>query len=141
MEIIQAQKEHLQEIININNFVNYWNPDSFIEESIHNWYVQIVIQDKKVLGFSLYQIMWGNTVFLALLKVHPEYQWKGIWTKLIDEFENTIRNKYSSYCSSTEEKNILSQKFHDKLWLQKIGILDMPHGKEVFYRKELKKLS
>ena len=107
-----AQRHYLQEIITLNKIDDYGNPDSFIEECILSERVEVVLKDKKVVAFSLYQIIWGNTVFLALVKVHPDYQWNWIGTSLVKSFEDKMRSEWhTSYLSSTEKINILSQNF------------------------------
>lgn len=138
MKIIQAQEQHLEEILQINKVYDYGNPNIFIEESILKWKVLIALVWDKVVGFLLYQYIWWNTLFLALVKVLPYYQWQWIGSELISSFEESGKQRGDKkYLSSTEEKNIQSQKFHQKLWFKKIGTLDMPHGREVFFIKEI----
>lgn len=116
MKIIPASTHHLEEIIEVNKFIDYGNPDCYIHDSIKNGLVFVAIDDGKVIGFSLYQVVWGNTPLLALVKVHPNYQGKGIGTKLVEATEKKLKKEgFHSYTSSTEEKNSYSQKFHNKL--------------------------
>ena len=58
MKIIPATLKHLSETIHVNTFVDYGNPDCFIEDSIKRGCVHVAIKDNKVIGFSLYQVMW-----------------------------------------------------------------------------------
>lgn len=133
-----AQKHHLDEILEINKIIDYGNPKEFIEESIDLWRVEVYIKGDRVVAFSLYQSIWWNTLFLALVKVLPNYQWNGIGVSMVRSFEDKMKEEwYKEYMSSTEKINILSQNFHDKLWFTKIGNLDMPHGEEIFYIKKL----
>lgn len=138
MKIIHAQDIHLSEILIINKIYNYGNPDDFIFQHIQLGQVLVAMKDKKVVGFLLYQYIWWNTLFLALVKVLPEYQNIWIGTSLIQKFEMDAKNKWNmNYISSTELTNANSQKFHEKLWFQQIGLLDMPHWEEIFYTKDL----
>lgn len=136
--IIVATLAHLPAILEINQIINYENPEAFMRESIGSWRVKVFLEQDAVLGYSLYQTIWGNTPFLALVKVFPEHQGKGVGTQLVHEFEKNIKSQwFSSYISSTETSNILSQQFHKKLWFQEIGVLKMEHGDEIFYMKDL----
>jgi len=55
-------------------------------------------------------------MFLALVKVHPDFQGSGIGTDLVKSFEENIKQEgFTTYLSSTTQDNILSQKFHEKL--------------------------
>lgn len=138
MEITQATSEHLDWIFILNSLIDYGNPECFIQNNVENWCVFVALRDEEVVGFSLYQTLWGNTVFLSLLKVHPDFQKQWIWTQLINRVLQKIQSDgFNSCLSSTERKNILSQKFHNKLWFYQIGELEMPHWAEIFYRKDL----
>lgn len=138
MKIIPAQEQHLREILQINKVYDYGNPDIFIQESISRWEVLIATTWENVVGFLLYQYIWGNTLFLALVKVLPDYQWQWIGGELISSFEESGKQRGDKkYLSSTEEINTPSQEFHKKLWFKEIGTLDMPHGREVFFIKEI----
>lgn len=138
MEIRKAELKDLQDIIVLNVIDDYGNPDIFIQDSIKNWLVWVAIVDDTIVAFSLYQIIWWNTAFHALVKVHPDYQWQGIGTALTITTENKLKKEwFNSLTSSTEESNTLARKFHEKLNYMEIWILDLPHGKEVFYRKDL----
>lgn len=139
MKIIQATLEHLPGILEINKIIDYGNPEFFMIESIEAKRVSVCMsEDKQIVWYSLYQEIWGNTLLLALVKVLPDFQWNKIGTKLIHYFEEQAKARWhSKYLSSTELSNILSQKFHKKLWFEPIGELGMTHGKELFYKKEL----
>ena len=138
MKIREAKLHDLQDIIVLNKIDDYGNPDEYIRDSIKNWQTQVAIVGDRIVGFSLYQIIWWNTAFHALAKVHPNNQWQGIGTALTTATENKLKEAgFDSLTSSTEESNTLARKFHEKLSYIEIWILDLPHGKEVFYRKDL----
>lgn len=138
METRQAELTDLQDIIDLNKIDDYGNPDDFIWDSIKNWRVFVAETNNTIVWFSLYQVIWGNTPFLALVKVHPKYQNKWYWSALVGVTENRLKdNDFSSLTSSTEEKNTGAQNFHESLGFTKIWVLTLPHGREVFYRKEL----
>lgn len=140
MEIRIWEHNDLVSVLEINAEVDYWNPDNFMSDCINDKSVIVATIKGEILGFLLYQKLWGNTPFLALVKVKEKHQRKWIWKRLVEFFEEElIKQEFESYISSTELKNIDSQKFHDKLWLSSIWKLDMTHWKELFYIKELNK--
>jgi len=138
MKIIPATLNHLDEVIHVNNFVDYENPDSFMKESIQWGRVFVALEWEQVVGFLLYQVIWWNTLFIALIKIHPNFQQQGIGSKLIKFFGERMKQEgYTGYISSTGDDNPWSQIFHQKVWLSHIGTLEMSFGGEVFYRKDL----
>lgn len=138
MKIIPAAHEHLSEIIELNKIVDYENPDSFMKESVDLWRVLVAIKDNSVVWFLLYQELWGNTIFLALIKVHSDFYGQGIGSQLLQDFEILLQNKWiKSYISSTMPENEWAQRFHLQKEFKHIWDLQMYHGSEIFYRKEL----
>jgi len=115
------------------------NPSSFFEECLQNKAALLAYNKKKeLLGFLLFQIFWGNTPFLALLKVIPNAQGKGVGSALLNSFEKEMQQqKFSFYMSSTEESNDEGISFHQKKGFCESGRLNMPHGKEIFFQKQL----
>ncbi len=126
--------------MNIVDEFDYENPENFIEECIEKDTVIVAEIDNKIIGFLLYQKLWGHTPFLALVNISEDYQRKGVWKWLVQFFEEKLLVEwYGSYVSSTELNNRKAQKFQNKLWLSSIGELDMSHWIEVFYIKNIKK--
>jgi len=138
MEIRKAELSDMERIIEINNIVDYGQPDEFIKKCISNDGVLVAIKNDTIVAFLLYQNIWWNTILLALLKVHSDFYSQGIGSKLLEYFENMLRDMWiSSYTSSTMQDNPWAQNFHMKNWFKNIGTLDMHYGSEIFYRKDL----
>lgn len=138
MNIRVAIIDDLDTVIELNKIVDYGNPDDFMKKSILQERVYVYIDETRIVGFLLFQYIWGNTPFVSLVKVHPDFQYKWVGSKLVWKFESVIINNwYKYYYSSTWEDNTWSQTFHDKLWFQKIWELNMKFGKEIFYKKAL----
>ena len=138
MEIRKAALPDLQDIVTINNIVDYGQPDDFIKKCIIDETVFVYVHKWKIIAFLLYQNVWGNTILLALLKVHSDYYSQGIGTVLLEYFENILQAQWiDRYASSTMSDNIWAQRFHNKNNFIEIGTLDMHYGSEIFYRKDL----
>lgn len=138
MIVRQANVEDAIDILEINKMIDYGNPEEFIRESIILEKVYVCILEEKIVGFLLYQKIWGNTIFLSLIKILPRYQRQWLWSKLLAIFESNIKESwYVEYVSSTEKRNKLSQKFHEKHNFKIIWDLNMSHGNELFYMKKI----
>lgn len=122
----------------LNKIIDYHQPEAFMHEHIKLERVLVVELEDQVIGYALWQVIWGNTPLLALVKVFPKYQKKGAGSALITEFEARIkRDGFKNYMSSTMTNNELGQSFHVKKGFAPIGTLHMHYGDEIFYRKDL----
>ena len=132
-----AHIDDLKEIITLNKIVDYHQPDEFMKESIQAWRIFVYKNQEKIIGFLLYQVLWGNTILLSLLKVHNDYYQQWIGTKLLHHFEEYLKQQeIKSFMSSTMPDNIWAQTFHEKKWFQYVWTLEMHYGNEIFYRKD-----
>lgn len=101
--------------------------------------VIVALEDDKIIGFLLYQELWWNTPFLALVKIKKEYQRNWAWLELINAFETKIQEEwYDSYIGSTVSENIKSQGFLLKAGMNRIWKLNIEDWVEVFFSKDLK---
>ena len=122
----------------LNKVIDYNNPKTFMLESIEAQRVLVAEVDGSVVGYALWQILWGNTPVLSLAKVFPVHQQKGVGSTLITELEERIKTAgFTHYLSSTMQENSDGQAFHSKLGFNNIGVLSMEHGEEIFYKKHL----
>jgi len=137
-----AHKKDLASILKIDaefsNEHEYKNPKIFYLESIGSGRLFVASTHEKIIGFLVFQILWGNTPFLALLKVSKSHQRKGVGSELIKKLEQVLRKQgFNNYISSTETINTVSQKFHTTNGFLPIGKLEMIYGSEQFYKKVL----
>jgi len=138
MEIRKAEIQDLDRIIELNQIINYENPDDFMLNSISEGQVFVSIEDQKITGYLLYQLIWWNTPFIALIKIFPDFQKKWYGKALIDICEQEFKSKgLRYYYSSTGSENGWAQIFHEKLWFSGIWDLKMNFWDEIFYRKDL----
>lgn len=114
------------------------HPKWFFEESLKYERVLLAQDDKIPIAYLLYQVLWGNTAFLSLLKVSPAYQRKGIGKSMVKHLEERLTDLgYKSYVTSSETTNLNTKRFFPDLGFTHIGELKMAHGEELFYIKKL----
>lgn len=138
MNIRTATTSDWPALEHINHVIDYGQPEAFMHEQVKLERVLVAEKDGTVVGYALWQFMWGNNPFFALLKVLPEFQKNGIGTQLLTAGEAAIKKAgFNSYLSSTELSNEPGQTWHDKNNFTPIGRLGMLHGEELFYKKDL----
>ena len=122
----------------LNEIIVYDQPDLFMHEQVKLGRVVVAEINEKVIGYALWQIIWGNTPILALLKVFPEHQKQGAGKNLIVEIEKRIKKEgFNHYMSSSTADNQSAQIYHEKMGFKNVGTLNMWHGEEVFFKKDL----
>ncbi len=141
-KIFWATEKNFAEIISVDKQFSadqdYENPEIFYQESIKNSRVLVVEIDGKIVGFLVFQILWGNTPFLALIKVLPSFQKRGLAKKMVKILEEKMKKMgFKKYISSTENSNLVGNIFHKSLGFKPIGKLDLIFGQENFFIKNL----
>lgn len=135
-----AKESDFAAILTVNeSFFNaYSHDDSFFKEGITAERVLVAFHGQDVAGYLIYQILWGNTPFLALVRVLPEFRGKGLGTQLLSLCEEKLKKEgYEALISSSEKSNPEGNAFHTKMGFTSIGTLQMIYGGEVFYKKHL----
>lgn len=128
-ELLKLVNQHFQE-------KNYSHTDQFFEQGIEGGMVLVAYFENKPAGYLIYQVLWGNTPFVALLRIMPEFRGEGLGRKLIEISEQKLKGEgYEGFISSSETINDGGKAFHDKMGFVEIGKLQMIHGEEVFYKK------
>lgn len=136
-----ANQSDLPSVYAINEFFSdkeYSHTKSFFEEGIVAKRLAIAFCDSKPAGYVIYQVLWGNTPFVALLRVLSVFQGKGLGKMLMEMVEEKMRSEgYAALISSSEEVNDGGKAFHEKMGFERIGTLDMIFGEEIFFKKKL----
>lgn len=139
-EIKTAREADLSSILEINTsfFSAYNHDESFFREGIAAGHVLVARSSGSAVGYLIYQVWWGNTPFLALIRVLPEFRGKGLGKKLLTLCEEKLKKEgYEALISSSERSNAEGNAFHHKMGFEPIGMLQMIYGEENFYCKSL----
>jgi ribosomal protein S18 acetylase RimI-like enzyme len=140
MQIQIAQKKQLTDLLQIEAEISKITPwsKSFFTESIENQRTLVAIKDDQVIGYLIYQLMWGSVIFLSLLRVPKAHQRQGVGKKLLAYFIQKIKKEgCKRILSSTDVTNNMGNSFHQKYGFQKIGKMNFKDFEEVFYRLDL----
>lgn len=167
MEITQAEKEDLPEVMVLideciedmeSKGIHQWDdqyptPDIFSRD-IGNKSLYIVRDNDKIIGSLVLTdeeepeyktVAWavknGKYLIVHRLAVHPNWQNKGIATKLMEYAEEfALANGFSSIRLDTYSKNPLGLKFYEQLGYIRCGEIFFPTHKLPFfcYEKILK---
>jgi GNAT superfamily N-acetyltransferase len=139
VRIEAARESDLGSILEIDERFKHEHPhrESYLEEGIAFGRVFIARSDEEVAGYLIYHLIWGNTPFLALVRVLQEFQGRGIGRALIGELERTLRAEGFKALISSSTVNESANDFHEKMGFRKIGALPMIYGVENFYRRDL----
>lgn len=93
-----------------------------------------------VAGYLWWSWLWDKWPFCTLVRVHPEYQRRGLGRALYEAVEQDLRALgHRFWLSSTEEDNAVSLAFHRALGFRAIGrVAELEQNSlEVFLRKDL----
>ena len=140
VEFSWANPQDLNKILACEKSFGTWgfHPPSFYEESIAYGRVLVAWDGQTAVAYLIYEVIWGNTAFLSLLKVLPAYQRNGIGKTMIAQLEQRLRKqRFGSYVTSSDESNQSTKRLFPSLGFANIGKLDMAHGGETFYLKHL----
>lgn len=111
---------------------------SYIEARLRDERVFLAKNGDNPLGFLIYDIWWGNCPFIELIKVKADDQRSGIGKSLLNEAITEIKaQSFKNLISSSEVINDMGLNFHKSFGFRDLGILDLPHGKEKFFKINL----
>jgi ribosomal protein S18 acetylase RimI-like enzyme len=140
IEFTWASPDQLADILQVQekSGTNWPHPKSFFEESLVYQRMLLALHDKTPVAYLLYEVIWGNTAFLSLLKVLPDHQRHGIGTSMVKLLEERLLSVgFKTYVTSSETTNQNTKRFFPNLGFTQIGELQMQHGEEIFYLKKL----
>lgn len=114
------------------------HPKEYFEESVRYQRVLLAQAGEQAVAYLVYEVIWGNTAFLSLLKVLPNYQRQGIGKSMVKVLEERLISLgFKTYVTSSETVNPNTKRFFPDLRFVRIGELQMEHGEEIFYFKKL----
>jgi ribosomal protein S18 acetylase RimI-like enzyme len=112
--------------------------DEILKTKIGNKEIYIVQENEKIIGWLRYGLFWDNVPFMNKIYLLEGYRQKGVGTKLVKHWEESMRRKgYRSVLTSTQS-NENGQHFYRKIGYREIGgikYLDDPY--EIIFCKKI----
>jgi len=111
---------------NNNDFLWLCENDKHISENIlknkiDNKEVYVVEKNGKIIGWLRYNLFWDNIPFMNMIYFLDEYRNMGIGNKLVNYWEEEMKQKgYNNVLTSTQS-NEEAQHFYRKLGYKEIG--------------------
>lgn len=126
---------------------DFLNSNVYISEEIINrkieWQEFIIAEiDANSVGFLQLEYLWSLVPYIALIRVLPEFQRKGVGKKLLNFTEDFLRQKgHQMIYSSSQADETEPQEWHRHVGFEECGIITgINEGiGEVFFRKEFNK--
>ena len=140
INIVWALPDQLSEVWNLEETsgATWAHPKSFFGESLLYERLLLALDGETPIAYLVYEVIWGNTAFLSLLKVLPDYQRRGIGKFMVKQLEERLVSLgFKSFVTSSETINQNTKRFFPDLGFVRIGELAMHHGGEIFYLKQL----
>jgi ribosomal protein S18 acetylase RimI-like enzyme len=111
--------------------------DKILETKIKANEIYIVQKKEKIIGWLRYNLFWDNVPFMNKIYFLEEFRQKGYGRKLVNYWENKMKEKgYTNVLTSTQS-NEEGQHFYRKMGYIEIGglkYLDEPY-EIIFYKK------
>src|ERR1700739_3371289 len=127
IQISQAEQSDLDSILAINQHFSYLysHEESYLQQQIAAGRVFLARSGEQVVGYLIYELIWGNTPFLALIRVLPEFQRKGIGSALFKELERALKQSGFKALVGSSTAGEIGNEFQVKMGFKKIGTLPL----------------
>lgn len=111
----------------------------FFDEAIKGKRLLVAYSKNRPAGYLVYQVLWGNTPFLSLLRIMPKFQGQGLARQMLSILEEKLKSEgFEILLSSSEAGNESSHTFHEKMNFQSAGSLQISYEQEDFFIKHFK---
>jgi len=113
--------------------------DKMLEAKIKAKEIYIVWENEKIIGWLRYNYFWDNVPFMNKIFFLKEYRQKGYGRKLVNHWENEMKEKGFANVLTSTQSNEEGQHFYRKMGYTEIGglkYLDEPY--EIIFCKMIK---
>jgi ribosomal protein S18 acetylase RimI-like enzyme len=112
--------------------------DKILTTKIETKEVYIVQEDKEIVGWLRYNLFWDNVPFMNKIFLLEEYRRKGIGRKLVNYWEEKMKEQdYQNVLTSTQS-NEEGQHFYRKMGYTEIGSIKyLEEPLEIIFYKKL----
>ena len=135
MEIRLANSKDKQKIIKYDNHIHH----NKVGECIWNQLVDVLCDEKKIVGVFRYSLFWKSIPFLDLLHIDENYRGKGFGRQMMEYWESVMRRMNYKYVMLSTQEDETAKYFYEKLGYRRIGAFLPPEQEadEIMYLKTL----
>lgn len=137
VEIKYATKDDLD----VCHVFDKYNTNEVLLEKIQRDMVILAWLDKSCAGYLRWDWFWNRLPYLSLIQVNAQERNKGVGFKLINNWQQTLKEQNFDFILSSSQKNEPSAiNWHLRQGFQQIGQLSSLNedgSEEIFMRKEL----
>jgi ribosomal protein S18 acetylase RimI-like enzyme len=111
-----------------------------VGECIYNGLVDVLCDEGKIVGVLRYNLFWQSIPFLDLIYIDEAYRGQGWGTRMMADWEETMKRMGYSYVMLSTQEDETSKFFYEKIGYRRIGAFLLPEQEadELMYLKELK---
>ena len=111
-----------------------------VGECIYNGLVDVLCDGSNIVGVLRWNLFWQSIPFLDLIFIDEAYRGQGWGSKMMAQWEESMRNMGYSYVMLSTQEDETAKYFYEKLGYRRIGAFLPPEqdADEIMYLKELK---
>lgn len=111
-----------------------------LEAAIKEQFVSVLSDNGHILGVLRYNLFWQTIPFLDLLYVDESCRGKGYGSKIMKDWESTMRSIGYSFTMLSTQADETAKDFYEKIGYHRVGAFLPPEqtADELMYLKELK---
>lgn len=112
-----------------------------VGECIYNGLVDVLCDGDTIVGVLRWNLFWQSIPFLDLIFIDEAYRGQGWGSKMMAQWEESMRNMGYSYVMLSTQEDETAKYFYEKLGYRRIGAFLPPEQEadEIMYLKELSK--
>jgi len=135
MEINYASIEDLEYLIQSDSHIS----SSVIERKIQDKLIIIIKLEEVCIWFIRFWFFWDEIPIMNMLKVNKWMRWKWLWRKIVEFWENEMKQRWHEWILTSTQENEEAQYFYRKIWYKDIGQFKLPNddSNEILLYKNL----
>ncbi|MFC6332016.1 GNAT family N-acetyltransferase [Paenibacillus septentrionalis] len=119
MQIIEAIESDYKFITGRDRHIN----EQLVESKIKNGEIYILVEENIRIGWMRFGYFWDNLPFMNMLWLDEEYRGQGFGKKVVEHWEEKMKNKGFNQVMTSTQANEGAQHFYRKLGYKDVGCL------------------